>query len=65
MPTIRQQIISLLSLYEMDALQLSQELGVQEKEVYDHLDHIARSLAARGEKACHPPQPVPCLRVRV
>jgi len=50
MPTIRQQIIELLTEGEMDARQLSGEVGIKEKEVYEHLAHIARSLAARGNK---------------
>jgi predicted Zn-ribbon and HTH transcriptional regulator len=50
MGTIRQQIITLLADGEMDARQLSREVGIQEKEVYEHLAHIARSLAAKGSK---------------
>jgi predicted Zn-ribbon and HTH transcriptional regulator len=50
MPTIRQQIIELLTDAEMDARQISGAVGIKEKEVYDHLNHIARSLAARGNK---------------
>ena len=50
MPTIRQQIIELLADAEMDARQLSGEVGIKEKEVYEHLAHIARSLAAKGNK---------------
>ena len=49
MLTIRQQIIELLTDEEMDARDLSREVGIKEKEVYDHLTHIARSLAARGQ----------------
>ena len=50
MPTIRHRIIDLLNLQEMDARQLSAQLGIQEKEVIDHLGHIARSVAAKGKK---------------
>ena len=32
----------------MDARDLSREVGIKEKEVYEHLPHIARSLAAKG-----------------
>ena len=49
LPTIRQQIIDLLSQGEMDARELSREVGIREKEVYDHLGHISRSLAAKGK----------------
>jgi hypothetical protein len=44
--TIRRRIISLLSGQEMDARELSQELGIKEREVYDHLAHVERSVAA-------------------
>ncbi|MGD8290762.1 MAG: transcriptional regulator [Desulfobacterales bacterium] len=50
MPTIRQKIIQLLRLREMDARQLSAEIGIREKEVAEHLPFIFKSLAARGEK---------------
>jgi transcriptional regulator len=46
--TVRQKIIKLLSEDELDARELSREAGIREKEVYDHLTHIARSLAAKG-----------------
>ena len=50
MQTIRQKIIALLTLQEMDARQLSGQVGIQEKEVIEHLSHIARSLAIKGKK---------------
>ena len=50
MQTIRQKIIELLSSAEMDARELSQEVGIKEKEVYEHLIHISRSLNAKGRK---------------
>ena len=50
MQTIRQKIIDLLSLQEMDARQLSGQLGIEEKEAIDPLCHIARSLAVRCQK---------------
>ncbi|MDJ0621941.1 MAG: transcriptional regulator [Desulfocapsaceae bacterium] len=48
MATIRQQIQELLREGEWTALELSQELSVQEREIYDHLQHVRKSL--RGEK---------------
>jgi len=57
--TIRQQIIALLSKKEMGARELSQALGIREKEVYEHLSHIARSAAAQGKKLII--QPFRCL----
>lgn len=48
--TIRQQMIDLLSEEEMTDRDLSQALGISEKDVYAHLSHISRSLASRGKK---------------
>jgi predicted Zn-ribbon and HTH transcriptional regulator len=59
METIRQQIIALLTDNEMDAKELSQTIGVREKEVYEHLPHIARSVAAQKKKLVI--QPARCL----
>ena len=59
METIRQQMIALLSDKEMDARELSQTMGIREKEVHDHLPHIARSVAAQKKKLTI--QPVTCL----
>ncbi len=50
MHTIRQQIMALLQEREMSARELSQAVGISEKEAYGHLDHIARSLSAHGHK---------------
>ena len=50
MPTIRQEIIDLLTLQEMDARQISGQVGIQEREVIAHLPHIAQSLAVKGKK---------------
>lgn len=47
--TLRQQMISLLSEEALSPRDLSQLLGVQEKEVYPHLSHIARSVASKGK----------------
>lgn len=48
--TIRQRIIDLLSEDEMNARELSQAIGIKEKEVYAHLPHVARSTAAQRKK---------------
>ena len=50
MSTLRQQIIELLTDGEMDARQISGQVGIQEKEVIEHLSHISRSLAVKGKK---------------
>ena len=61
MLTIRQQIIVLISDREMDARELSREVGIKEKEVYEHLVHIQRSLAAKGSKlAVRPSECLSC-----
>jgi len=48
--TIRRQMIDLLSEEEMTDRDLSQALGISEKDVYAHLSHIARTLASRRKK---------------
>ena len=50
MPTIRQKIISLLSEDEMSAREISGEVGIPEKEVVEHLAHIARSVSSQDKK---------------
>lgn len=49
MATIRKQIIELLKQEECDARMISQQLSIREKEVYDHIPHIIRSVSARGK----------------
>ena len=48
--TIRRQMIDLLSRSDMNALEISQSLSIMEKEVYDHLAHICRSVVTHGKK---------------
>ena len=48
--TIRQQMIALLSREQHSAQGLSMALKIREKEVYDHLTHIRRSLASQKKK---------------
>ena len=50
MSTVRQQIIEMLKQDELNAIDISQMVSVQEKEVYEHLDHISRSLKAKSQK---------------
>ncbi len=50
MPTLRQKIISLLIDEEMSAREISGDVGISEKEVYEHLSHIARSVASQDKK---------------
>jgi predicted Zn-ribbon and HTH transcriptional regulator len=48
--TKRQEMIDLLSEEEMGARELSQTLCIREKEVYEHLPHVARSLIAQKKR---------------
>jgi transcriptional regulator len=48
--TIRQQIVTFLARDEQSALDISASLRIREKEVYDHLSHIKRSLASQQKR---------------
>jgi predicted Zn-ribbon and HTH transcriptional regulator len=48
--TIRQQMIVLLMEEDLSARELSQAMGIREKEVYEHLPFIARSVAGQIKK---------------
>jgi predicted Zn-ribbon and HTH transcriptional regulator len=48
--TLRRNIIALLRDQEMDARRLSEELRIKEKEIYEHLAHVERSVQASGGK---------------
>ncbi|MCK4729633.1 MAG: transcriptional regulator [Desulfobacterales bacterium] len=50
MRTLRQQMITLLSHGVCSARDLSQMLRIQEKEVYSHLSHIARSVVSQRHR---------------
>jgi len=50
MPTIRRQMIDLLSATAMSARDLSQALGIREKDVYAHLPHVAQSVRRNGSR---------------
>jgi hypothetical protein len=50
METIRKRIAELLSENPLTARGLSQALGVREKEVFEHLPFVTRTMAARGRK---------------
>jgi len=59
METIRQRIIMLLEERPMTARELSQAIGIREREVYEHLAHVARSVAPQKKKLTV--QPFRCL----
>jgi hypothetical protein len=48
--TLRRHMMALLCEQECDARDLSEALGLKEKEVYEHLVHVARSVVAAGGK---------------
>lgn len=50
MNTVRQEMIALLSGEKNGAKSISKILRISEKEVYGHLEHIARSMKSRGAK---------------
>ncbi|MHC1725781.1 MAG: transcriptional regulator [Syntrophobacteraceae bacterium] len=50
MHTIRQNIISLLTEGEQGAKSISKIIRISEKEVYEHLEHIGRSLKSQKMK---------------
>jgi predicted Zn-ribbon and HTH transcriptional regulator len=54
--TIRQLIVELLEEEQLSALDLSGELGVKEKEIFEHLEHIARSLKPAKRLVVEPAQ---------
>ncbi len=54
MGTLRQSIIFLLKDQELTAKEISQAVGIREKEVYEHLAHIARSKIPEGKFLVQP-----------
>ena len=54
-------MIDLLGEFELDALAISQELRIRERDVYDHLAHVARSLRGQGRRLIiNPPECLKC-----
>jgi len=49
-------IMELLEQKQLSALQLSGELGITEKEIFEHLEHIARSLKPTKRLVVEPAQ---------
>lgn len=50
MQTIRKQMIGLLEKEEMSAREISQAVRIREKEVYEHLAHIGRTVNTKRKK---------------
>jgi len=50
MVTIRKQIATVLAYSPLNSIEISQVLGISEKDVLDHLPHIAKSVRAEKKK---------------
>ncbi|BCR03400.1 hypothetical protein DESUT3_04690 [Desulfuromonas versatilis] len=48
--TLRRRLLELLTEEALNAHELSQTLGIPEKEVGPHLEHLRRSLQQRGQR---------------
>jgi predicted Zn-ribbon and HTH transcriptional regulator len=48
MPTLRQELITLLRAAPMDLRDLAAALDIREADAADHLQHVARSLRTQG-----------------
>jgi hypothetical protein len=48
--SLRQQIIDILTKDEMNAMEISQTVGMSEKEVHLNLEHIIRTLGKEGKR---------------
>jgi transcriptional regulator len=50
MATIRMKIFELLEKRQVTALDISRLVGIKEKEVYQHLPHIEKSVKGKGRR---------------
>ena len=46
--TIRHKIISILKGQPLSAKEISQDIGISEKEAYEHLEHIKKTVSKSG-----------------
>lgn len=46
--TLRKEIIAVLERFPMTAKDISREIGIPEREVYHHLNHIKKSISKKG-----------------
>lgn len=53
--TLRQQIVKLLQQRTVSAKELSMAIGLPEKQVFHHLEHIQRSFQQQKEQLCIEP----------
>lgn len=59
--TVRQKIAEALNGAFLTAREISQAVGIREKEVLDHLPHVARSASSGPDRARFVIQPSSCL----
>ncbi len=50
MKTVRQEILAMIRYCSCTAQDISKMVSIREKEVYEHLKHIEKSVGAYGEK---------------
>jgi transcriptional regulator len=50
MGTTRMNILTLLEKRQLTALEISRLIGIKEKEVYQHLPHIEKSVKGKGRR---------------
>lgn len=50
MGTIRIKILELLEKKQLTALEISRLVGIKEKEVYQHLPHIEKTVKSKGRR---------------
>ena len=58
--TIRQTIITLLEEEPLSTIDLAEIMGIKEKEVIDHMEHVARSISAPRKLILKPAQCKKC-----
>ncbi|MGB6064483.1 MAG: ArsR family transcriptional regulator [Desulfomonilaceae bacterium] len=58
--TIRQRLLQMLRESELTARDISRLLGIREKEVYEHLPHIERSLRKGSSLICRAARCLDC-----
>jgi len=58
--TVRQRIAQLLRERDFTARDISRIVGIREKEVYEHLPHVAKSLGNKVSLICEPARCLDC-----
>jgi hypothetical protein len=58
--TIRKEIAGLITGTAMSAKDISRAIGMKEKDVYEHLEHVAKSTARRGRFVVEPSECLDC-----